>query len=174
MIFDDTGIAGVYLLKLEPHVDERGFFARSFDASEFSSRGLCTSFPQCSYSYNRKRGTLRGMHYQVAPYEEVKIVTCVKGSIFDVALDIREGSATYGKWVGVELSEANNYMLYIPAGLAHGFQTLADDSMVYYQMGAVYSKEAGRTLGYDDERFDIKWPLAEKILSAKDRSAARG
>ena len=169
MIFEKTAIAGVYLIKLEPHTDERGFFARSFAAKDFAAAGLITSFPECNYSYNKRKGTLRGMHYQLAPYEEVKIVTCVKGAIYDVALYIREGSATYGKWLGFELTEDNHYMLYIDKGIAHGFQTLADDTMIYYQMGEVYNAASARTIAYNDPRFGIRWQLPITNISPKDK-----
>ena len=169
MIFEKTAIEGVYLIKLEPHTDERGFFARSFSAKDFAKAGLITSFPECNYSYNKLKGTLRGMHYQAAPYEEVKVVTCVQGAIYDVALDIRKDSATYGKWLGFELTADNHHMLYIDKGIAHGFQTLADDTMIYYQMGAVYNAASARTIPYNDARFGIKWRLPITNISLKDK-----
>ena len=170
MIFKELSISGVYLISLEKYEDERGFFARSFCQKEFLEHGLCTEFVQCNLSYNKKKGTLRGMHYQIPPYEEVKVVSCIQGAIYDVALDIRKNSETYGTWVAAELSAKNHQMLYIPAGLAHGFQSLQDDSVVYYQMGAFYQSRASAGLRYDDDRFKIHWPIVNKIISEKDRS----
>ena len=170
MIFEELNLSGSYLICPEKHVDERGFFARSFCKSEFASKNLNTEFPQCNLSYNLKKGTLRGMHYQEAPWEEVKVVSCLRGAIYDVLLDIRETSPTYGKWIGVELNQDNCKMLYIPKGFAHGFQSLEDNSLVYYQMGTRYHSESSRGIHWNDNRFKIKWPLEEKIISEKDRS----
>lgn len=168
MIFKELGIPGVFLISLEKHEDERGFFARSFCKKEFAEQGLCTEFVQCNFSYNKRKGTLRGMHYQKHPYEEVKVVSCVQGAIYDVVLDIRKNSAIYGKWLAVELTAENHDMLYIPKGLAHGFQTLADQSMVYYQMGQFYEPDAGCGIRFDDEKFGIDWPIPDKVMSIKD------
>ncbi|WP_019552557.1 dTDP-4-dehydrorhamnose 3,5-epimerase [Propionispira raffinosivorans] len=170
MIFKELAIPGVYLISIEKHEDERGFFARSFCQKEFAEYGLCTEFLQCNLSYNKKKGTLRGMHYQIPPYEEVKVVSCLQGAIYDVALDVRKNSKTYGKWVAAELSAENHQMLYIPAGVAHGFQSLRDDSIVYYQMGSFYQPDSGEGIGYNDERFNIQWPILDKIISKKDQS----
>ena len=164
-----TTIEGVYIIELEKHTDERGFFARSWCTNEFTTWGLHTNFVQHNISYNRKKGTLRGMHYQIAPYEEIKLVTCMKGAMYDVVLDIRESSATYGKWLSVELTDQNNKTLYIPKGIAHGFQTLQDESLVFYQMSEFYNPDSARGIKYDDERFLIKWPIEEGIIiSQKD------
>lgn len=168
MKFKELSIQGVYLISLEKYEDNRGFFARSYCEQEFKAYGLHTYFPQQNLSYNLKKGTLRGMHYQKAPHEEVKVVSCLKGSVFDVVLDIRENSPTYGKWVGEVLSGENYNMLYIPKGLAHGFQTLEDDTLVHYQMGNFYAPEAAAGIRYDNARFNIKWPIEEKIISEKD------
>ena len=170
MLFEELSINGIYLITLDLHEDERGFFARQFCEQTFREAGLCSHFPQCNLSYNARRGTLRGMHYQCAPHEEIKVVSCVKGAIFDVALDLRKDSSSYGKWVSVELSEQNHKLLYIPKGVAHGFQSLADDTMVYYQMSECYYPESARTVFYADERYGISWPIEEKIISEKDRA----
>lgn len=169
MIFQELEIAGVYLITPVKNEDERGFFARTFCEREFREIGLCTSFVQCNLSYNTKKGTLRGMHYQAAPYEEVKIVSCPKGAVYDVALDIRSNSPTFGKWISRELNEDNHEMLYLPKGIAHGFQTLEDDTLVYYQIGAYYEPKAARGIRYDDPRYAIQWPFEEKILSNRDK-----
>lgn len=168
--FLKTKLDGVYLISIEPYEDERGFFARAFCKREFAEHGLCTEFVQCDLSFNKKRGTLRGMHFQMHPHEEVKVVSCVKGAIYDVVLDIRPESQTYGQWMAAELTAENHQMLYISKGLAHGFQTLADDTMVYYQMGEFYTPGAGAGIRYDDAAFQIAWPIEEKILSEKDRA----
>lgn len=170
MKFTSTKLAGVYIIDLEPHEDERGFFARTFCKHEFGELGLCTDFVQCNLSYNIKRGTLRGMHFQKHPYEEIKIVSCMKGALYDVVLDIRKGSETYGEWIAEELTDANHKMIYIPKGLAHGFQTLTDDCLMYYQMGQFYTPSSGSGIRYDDGRFQIKWPVKEKIISEQDRN----
>lgn len=168
MIFKELEISGVVLISLEKHEDRRGFFARSFCKKEFAEHGLNTEFVQCNFSYNEQKGTLRGMHYQKPPYEEIKVVSCVEGAIYDVVLDIRKTSVTYGKWLNVELTAQNYNMLYIPKGLAHGFQTLVGHTMVYYQMSQFYEPHAEGGIKFDDKRFDIKWPILEKIMSEKD------
>lgn len=170
MKFSETKLPGVFLISIEPHEDERGFFARAFCKKEFGDMGLCTDFVQCDLSFNRNRGTLRGMHFQKHPYEEVKVVSCMKGAIYDVVLDIRKDSATYGEWVAAELTEENHQMFYIPKGLAHGFQALTDDSLVYYQMGQFYTPSSGSGVRYDDPRFEIRWPVEQKIVSEKDQN----
>lgn len=169
MIFEELSIAGVYRISLEKHEDNRGFFARTFCKKEFAAHNLVTDFVQCNLSYNRIKGTLRGMHFQTPPYEEIKIVSCMHGTVYDVVLDIRENSETYGKWLSQELSEDNNIMLYIPKGLAHGFQTLTDEALVYYQMSSFYSPNAASGIRFDDKRFNIIWPIENKIMSEKDR-----
>lgn len=168
MLFEELKIKGVYLISLAPHEDERGFFARSFCEKEFREAGLCSHFVQCNMSYNIKKGTLRGMHYQVYPNEEIKLVSCIRGAIFDVALDLRVNSPTRGQWLSVELTEKNHQMLYIPEGIAHGFQSLVDETMVYYQMSEFYHPEAARCVSYNDAKYNIIWPIAEKIISARD------
>lgn len=168
MIFKETKIEGAYLLEPERIEDRRGFFARTFCKREFAARGIDVEFVQNNISYNKKRGTLRGMHYQVAPHEEVKLVSCISGAVYDVLLDIRKESLSYGIWIAVELTAENNTSLYIPAGIAHGFQTLKDHSTLLYHMGDYYCSEAARVIRWDDDRFQIKWPVLEKIVSEKD------
>lgn len=171
MIFGDTPLAGVYLLDPQPVEDNRGFFARVWCAEEFEERGLDTSIAQCSISFNARRGTLRGMHWQAAPHEEVKIVRCTQGSIHDVVADLRPGSPTYGAWSSFELSAAGRRSLYIPKGCAHGFQTLVDETEVYYAISALYAPGAARGFRYDDSAFAIEWPLPDDaIVSQRDCS----
>lgn len=173
MIFTETALAGAWLVEVEPHRDERGFFARTFDEAEFARRGLRDRFPQCSVSFNARAGTLRGMHFQAAPHEEAKLVRCTAGAVFDVIVDLRPGSATRGRWVGVELSAANRRALYVPEGFAHGFQTLADDTEVFYQVSAAFHPESARGVRWDDPAFGVGWPAAERrILSERDRGYA--
>lgn len=169
MIFKETRLKGAYIIELEPLADERGFFARSFCQDEFDKHGLNTRIVQCNISYNKKRGTLRGMHYQVAPHEEAKLVTCVKGAIYDVIIDLRPNSPTYTQWLNVELSSRNYNMLYIPIGMAHGFQTLEDDTLVHYQMSEFYHPECARGVRWNDPAFGVEWPLRNPFLSKKDK-----
>lgn len=172
MRFIETPLRGAWVIELEELADERGWFARTFDAQEFESRGLNPAVVQCNASFNARRGTLRGMHYQAEPHGESKLVRCVRGAIFDVAVDIRPDSSTCGRWHGIELSSANARAFYIPAGLAHGFQTLTDDSEVLYQMGHRYVPEADRGVRWDDSAFAIDWPPTdgERIIAEKDRA----
>jgi len=170
MIFTETKINGVYIIEPELLTDERGFFARSYCKEEFQKHGLETDIVQCNISYNKKKGTLRGMHYQVPPFEEAKIVSCTKGSIYDVVVDLRRDSLTYCHWVAIELSDKNFKMVYIPRGCAHGFQTLVDDAMVYYRMTEFFHPECARGVRWDDPRFTIKWPYIKKrVISDKDQ-----
>jgi len=170
MIFKETKLKGAYIIELEPMADERGFFARSYCQEEFEAHGLNTRIVQCNVSYNKKKGTLRGMHYQTAPYEEVKLINCPRGVIYDVIIDLRPYSPTYSQWFAVELSSENNNMIYIPKGLVHGFQTLEDDTVVNYQMSEFYHAECARGLRWNDPAFVIEWPLPNPILSDKDQS----
>ncbi|HEX9402561.1 MAG TPA: dTDP-4-dehydrorhamnose 3,5-epimerase [Anaeromyxobacter sp.] len=172
MKFTATRLEGVHQIDLEAREDDRGFFARSFCQQEFAAHGLATSVVQSNVSYNRRRGTLRGMHFQIAPAAEPKLVRCTRGRLFDVAVDLRPASATYCQWVGVELGgeAARTRMLYVPEGCAHGFQTLEDDTEVFYEMFAAYSAEHARGVRWDDPAFGIAWPLPAPILSEKDRS----
>jgi dTDP-4-dehydrorhamnose 3,5-epimerase len=168
--FLPTPLAGAYIVELERLEDERGFFARSFCQEEFRKHGLRPGIAQCNVSWNRRRGTLRGLHFQAAPHEEAKVVRCTRGAIWDVVADLREGSATRLRWHAVELSGENRRALYVPEGFAHGFQTLADDSEVLYQMSESYYPELARGVRWDDPRLGIKWPLPDPILSERDRS----
>ncbi len=169
MKFIETRLKGAYIIKLEKIEDERGFFARSFCKNEFSKYSLKNEIVQCNISYNKKKNTLRGMHFQIRPYAETKIVTCISGAIFDVIIDLRKDSATYCHWISVELTEDNGTMLYIPEGFAHGFQTLTNNSTVYYQMTEFFHPEAARGVRWDDPAFGIDWPEADnRIISKKD------
>jgi dTDP-4-dehydrorhamnose 3,5-epimerase len=173
VLFMRTELDGAWIVEPEPLCDERGFFARTFDAAAFAQRGLRAEFPQCSVSYNARAGTLRGMHFQAAPHEEAKLVRCTAGAIYDVIVDLRDGSPTRGRWTAVELTAANRRALYVPEGFAHGFQTLVDDSEVFYQISAPFVAGAARGVRWDDEAFGIEWPeTAERIMSERDRTYA--
>ena len=171
MIFTETALADAWIVDPERLEDERGFFARTFDAAEFARRGLAAAFPQCSVSFNARAGTLRGMHFQAEPHQEAKLVRCTAGAVYDVIVDLRPGSPTRGRWTAVELSAANRRALYVPEGFAHGFQTLVDASEVFYQISASYEPSAARGVRWDDPAFAIAWPPAEpRILSERDRA----
>lgn len=169
MKFVETALPGACVIEMEPIRDERGFFARSFCREEFAAHGLNPGLVQCSVSFNEKRGTLRGMHWQAKPHEEAKLVRCTLGAIYDVILDLRPDSPAFRHWIAVELSAENHRALYIPEGCAHGFQTLADNSEVFYQMSGFYHPGCARGVRWDDPAFGIEWPVAEPILSRKDR-----
>ena len=168
MKFSETALGGAWLIELEPHSDERGFFARSFCESEFAERGLTARFVQCNVSFNHKRATLRGMHFQAPPHEEAKLVRCTSGAIYDAIVDLRPKSPTFLQWIAVELTATSRSMLYVPEGFAHGFQTLADDTEVFYQMGAAYAPQAASGFRYDDRSVGISWPLPVGAISAND------
>ena len=170
MKFTDTGIGGVWVIEAERLEDERGFFARTWDTEEFADRGLNPRLAQCSISYNRAVGTLRGMHYQVAPHAEAKLVRCTAGAIFDVALDLRPDSSTVGEWFGTELSAENRRALYVPEDCAHGFLTLDDGCEVHYQISQSYAPEAARGVRWDDPAFAISWPGEVVVINERDRS----
>lgn len=169
MKFTETPVHGAMIIELEKHEDHRGFFSRGFCKNEFEEHGLDHQIVQCNFSKSRKKGTLRGMHYQEAPYSEVKMVRCINGSIYDVIVDIRKDSPTYMKWFGVELADDNYKMLYIPKGLAHGFQTLQDDSVIFYMVTEYYNKEAEGGVRWNDPAFNIDWPLQVTEISEKDK-----
>jgi dTDP-4-dehydrorhamnose 3,5-epimerase len=169
MLFIETKVFGAYVIDLERRADERGYFARVWCEKELQAHGLTARVAQVNVSGNARKGTLRGMHHQLAPRQEVKIVTCTRGAIYDVALDLRRDSPTYLKWVAAELTAANRRMLYIPEGCAHGFQTLADDTELLYLMSEFYSPELARGVRCDDPAFGIEWPLAVTCMSAADR-----
>lgn len=161
-------ISGAFLIEPDLKQDERGFFARSFCVKTFEEKGLNPQLEQSNISFNFKKGTLRGMHFQNAPCAEVKIVRCTQGAIYDVILDIRKDSSSFGQWVGVELTQDNRKMLYIPEGCAHGYQTLQDDSEVFYQVSARYAPQCEGGVRWDDPLFNIQWPLEVKSISQKD------
>lgn len=169
MKFSPTEIIGAYVIDIEPIVDERGFFARNWCRREFEQQGLNSNLAQCSVSFNKKSGTLRGMHYQLTPHEETKLVRCSRGAIYDVIVDLRPKSASFRKWIALELTADNHRMLYVPAGVAHGFQSLVDDTEVFYQISEFYHPESTRGVRWNDPAFDIKWPSAERVISDKDR-----
>lgn len=171
MIFTETKLKGAFIIEIEPREDERGFFARSWCEDEFQQHGLNTRLVQCNISYNKKRGTLRGMHYQIAPFAETKLVRCTMGAIFDVIVDLRRDSPTYMQWISVELTAENRRALYVPDEFAHGFQTLTDNTEVFYQMSEFYHAECSRGIRWDDPAIGIAWPLQDQvILSGKDKS----
>jgi dTDP-4-dehydrorhamnose 3,5-epimerase len=168
MKFTPTDIQDVFVVDLEKREDDRGFFARGFCAREFESHGMIPQVVQANISYNRYKGTMRGMHYQVSPCEETKFLRCTKGSIYDVIIDMRPDSPTYCKWFGVELTDKNYKMLYVPRNFAHGFQTLEDDTEVMYLVSEFYAPETERGVRYNDPRFNIQWPLPVTQISDKD------
>ena len=170
MIFEETRIAGVCVVEPERHVDERGFFARTWDTNEFREHGLNGDLVQCSVSYNARRGTLRGLHYQVRPHEEAKLVRCTAGAIFDVAVDLRPASSTFKSWFGVELSAEDRRALYIGEGCAHGFITLTDDAEVLYQMSEFWAPDAARGARWNDPAFGIDWPAEPLVVNERDRT----
>lgn len=161
---------GVFLIEPEPHEDERGLFARIIDLDELRARGCESRFVQQSISWNALRGTLRGLHYQAPPHAETKIVRCTKGSIFDVVVDLRRQSATYQRWIGIDLTDHNRHTLYIPAGCAHGFVTLTDGAEVHYQISAPFDPSSARGVRWDDPSFAIEWPITPVVMSARDRN----
>lgn len=170
MKFTRTELDGVWIVDLEARSDERGFFARTYCAEEFAAHGLHTAWPQCNLSRNTHRGTLRGLHYQAEPHPEIKLVRCTAGAIFDVVVDIRPDSPTFGRWLGLELTAATGRALYIPAGFAHGFQALTDNADVSYLMGAPYLPQLARGLRWNDPALAIDWPLPPQAISPADQS----
>ena len=170
MIFTETPLQGAYLIDLERREDERGFLSRSFCEREFLAHGLETRWVQMNTSFTHRRGTVRGMHFQRPPHAEVKVVRCVRGAVQDVVVDLRAGSATLGQWFGIELDAKNRRMLYIPTGLAHGFQTLCDDTELLYQHSAFYAPGGEGGLRYDDAQIGIAWPLPPIAVSNRDRN----
>lgn len=171
MNFTETKLKDVYIIEPERFEDERGFFSPSFSQREFEARGLASRFVENNISYNRRRGTLRGLHYQAAPYGQAKLVRCTRGATFDVAVDPRPVSPTFRQWVGVELTAENHLMIYIPGDMGHGFQTLEDDTEVFYQVSTVFRPDASRGLRWDDPAFGIEWPpSSERVIHARDGS----
>jgi dTDP-4-dehydrorhamnose 3,5-epimerase len=168
MQFQKTRLSGAFIIQLEPRTDDRGFFARAFCARELEQHGLLSRFVQCNMSYNRKAGIVRGMHYQLPPAAEAKLVRCIRGAIHDVIVDLRRDSPTYLQHIGVELSAENRTALYVPEMFAHGFQALRDDAEVFYQVSEFYTPEAERGLRHDDPALGIDWPLPVTQVSPKD------
>jgi dTDP-4-dehydrorhamnose 3,5-epimerase len=170
MTFHETKIPGVLQIHLEPKHDERGFFARSWCQREFESHGLNSKLVQCSVSVSFHKGTLRGIHYQAAPYAETKLVRCTRGAIYDVVIDLRSQSPTFKDWIAVVLTAENHRMVYVPKGCAHGFLTLEAESEVLYQMSEIYNAESARGVRWDDPTFRIAWPGKVEVISELDRS----
>jgi dTDP-4-dehydrorhamnose 3,5-epimerase len=168
MIFTETKLGGAYLIDLDKHEDERGFFARSWCQDEFEKHGLNPRMVQCNISFNEKLGTLRGLHYQSLPHQEAKLVRCTMGALYDVIVDLRSDSPTFKKWLSVELTAQNRRALYVPEGCAHGFQTLVDNTEVFYQMSEFFHPECARGVRWDDPAFGIAWPISNPIISKKD------
>jgi dTDP-4-dehydrorhamnose 3,5-epimerase len=166
--FTPTPLTGAYLIEPELLVDERGFFARTFCQQEFETYRLNPNLRQCNISFNQKKGTLRGMHYQTKPHEEAKLVRCTMGAIYDVMIDIRSESPTFKQWFAIELTAQNRKMLYIPEGFAHGFQTLVDNTEIFYQMSEFYAADCARGIRWDDPTIGIQWPPDNRIISQKD------
>ena len=170
MIFNETKLKGAYIIDIEKIIDERGFFARSWDKDIFEKNGLNSNLVQCNISFNIKKGTLRGMHYQEHPHQEAKLVRCTKGCVYEVMLDLRKNSHTFKQWEAIELHADEHRMLYIPEGVALGFQTLEDNTEVFYQMSQFYMPEFSRGVRWNDDAFRIFWPLQPTVVSKKDLS----
>lgn len=170
MKFIETDLKGAFIIELEKLEDNRGFFARSWCKREFDEHGLNSNATQANVSYNKKKGTLRGMHLQSKPYAETKLVRCTRGAIYDVIIDLRPDSATYKKWLGVELSADNGKMLYVPENFAHGFQTLKDDTEVTYQVTQYYTPGYEKGIRWNDPAFRINWPVTVAVISEKDEN----
>lgn len=171
MIFTETKLNGAFTIQPEKREDARGFFARAWCQNEFEAHGLASRMVQANVSFNRKKGTLRGMHYQIPPFQEVKLVRCTRGSIYDVIIDLRPQSDTYKEWLGVRLRAESHGMLYVPEGFAHGFQTLEEGTEVFYQVSQFYTPTHERGVRWNDPAFGIAWPEAgSRVISAKDES----
>jgi dTDP-4-dehydrorhamnose 3,5-epimerase len=168
-VFLETFLKGAFLIDVEKREDDRGFFARTFCQREFAEHGLEAHVAQCNISFNERKGTLRGMHYQVPPFEEAKLVRCTMGGIYDAIIDLRGGSPTFGQSLAIELTARNRRMLYVPPGFAHGFQTLECNTEVFYQMSQFYSAEHSRGVRWNDPAFGIKWPPDERIINERDQ-----
>jgi dTDP-4-dehydrorhamnose 3,5-epimerase len=170
MNFSPTTLLGVWLLDLELREDDRGFLARTYCENEFVDHGLNTRWPQCNLTLTKRRGTIRGMHYSADPKPEIKLIRCCAGAIYDVLVDVRRDSSTFGKWEGFDLTSQNRRMLYVPAGIAHGFQCLLDNCEVFYHMSEFYHADRARGVRYNDPRIGIKWPLPVETVSERDRN----
>jgi dTDP-4-dehydrorhamnose 3,5-epimerase len=170
MIFYETELKGAFIIEPERNEDERGFFARTWCQREFVAHGLNSRVVQCNISFNRSQGTMRGMHFQEAPYAEARLVRCTQGAIYDVIVDLRSESTTFTRWVAVNLTAGERKMMYIPEGFAHGFQTLMDDTEVFYQMSEFYHPDSARGVRWDDPKFQIRWPFVPTVISKRDQS----
>ena len=170
MKFSRTSLDGLWLIELELREDERGFLARTYCENEFAAHGLNTRWPQCNLTLTKKRGMVRGMHFQADPKPEIKLIRCAAGTIFDVLVDVRRDAPTFGRWEGFELSSTNRRMLYVPGGFAHGFQCLTDDCEVFYMMSEFYVPELARGLRWSDSTVNIQWPITEAMLSERDQN----
>lgn len=171
IIFRETKLAGAYVVEPERFEDPRGFFARTYSGREFEARGLKPCAADCNLSFNARRHTVRGMHFQAAPHAQAKLVRCTAGAVYDVVIDLRPRSETFGEWVGIELSAENRLALYVPEGFAHGFQTLADGAEVFYQMSGYYVPESAGGVRWDDPAFRIEWPATSGItINERDRT----
>jgi dTDP-4-dehydrorhamnose 3,5-epimerase len=168
MIITESPLSGAFLINPERSSDERGFFARTYCAEEFAAKGLAAELKQCSVSYNTRKGTLRGMHYQSAPHEEHKLVRCTAGAIFDVIVDVRPQSSNYRRWFGTDLTAQNRLGLFVPPGFAHGFITLSDDAEVYYMISVPHAPQHAQGFRWNDPAFAIQWPLAPSVISLRD------
>lgn len=171
MLFIETKLKGAFVIELEKYSDDRGFFSRAWCQKEFKEQGINSRFVQANIGFSKNSGTIRGIHYQIAPFEEAKLVRCIRGAIFDVVLDLRPELPSFKQWFGVELSDENRKMLYVPEGCAHGYQTLVDNTEVFYQVSQVYSAESERGIRWNDPEFDIEWPIDEDlVISEKDQN----
>jgi dTDP-4-dehydrorhamnose 3,5-epimerase len=170
VLYRETSLAGVRLIELQPACDDRGFFSRTFCVREFAAEGLCTTFVQHSMSRTLRQGSIRGMHFQKGAAAEVKVVSCIRGALYDVIVDLRPGSPTLGRWEGFELTAENRARLYIPAGFAHGFQTLEDNTEASYLISEFYAPDAASGIRFDDPQLAIRWPLPVTVVSERDRS----
>lgn len=170
MKFTETRLKGAFIVEIEKLADDRGFFARSWCRKEFEARGLTSRVLQANVSFNRKKGTLRGMHHQLAPFQESKLVRCTRGAIYDVIIDLRPGSPTYKQWVGTELTADNYRLFFVPEDFAHGFLTLVDDTEITYQVSQFYTPGAEKGIRFNDPTFKIRWPLEVSVISDKDRN----
>ena len=169
MLFTETKLKGTFVIEPEKLEDERGFFARIWDHQEFKEAGLNPKIAQCSISKNKKKGIIRGLHYQLPPYQETKLVRCTRGKLYDVIIDLRPDSKTFKQWFGIELSEENYKMIYVPEDFAHGYQTLVDNTDIAYQMSIEYLPKFYTGVRWDDPAFNIKWPLTPSIISKQDK-----
>ena len=170
MKFNEAKLKGAFIIEIEKLSDERGFFARAWCRKKFEDQGLISRLVQTNVSYNRKKGTLRGMHYQIAPYQECKLIRCTRGAIYDVIIDLRPDSATYNQWTGVKLTADNYSMFYVPEDFAHGFLTLTDNTEITYQVSQFYTPGSEKGIRFDDPAFNIQWPLEVSVISDKDRT----